>query len=113
MTGLRATRSSIVNQYRLSDSAQGALSSRVWVHLSPADPISYQPYLQAGIAIVASGHDLNHSLRHADRVWLMHQGRVVSQGGAREVLTAERLEPLYQAEFVQLETPQGPLLYLP
>ena len=68
---------------------------------------------EAGIAIVASGHDLNHSLRHADRVWLMHQGRVVSQGRAREVLTAERLEPLYQAEFVQLETPQGPLLYLP
>ena len=28
---------------------------------------------EAGIAIVASGHDLNHSLRHADRVWLMHQ----------------------------------------
>ncbi|MFQ1678698.1 vitamin B12 ABC transporter ATP-binding protein BtuD [Pantoea dispersa] len=68
---------------------------------------------EAGIAIIASGHDLNHSLRHADRVWLMHQGRVVSQGRAREVLTAERLAPLYQAEFVQLETPQGPLLYLP
>ncbi|MGX9240083.1 vitamin B12 ABC transporter ATP-binding protein BtuD [Pantoea dispersa] len=68
---------------------------------------------QAGIAIVASGHDLNHSLRHADRVWLMHQGRVVSQGRAREVLTAGRLAPLYQAEFVQLGTPQGPLLYLP
>ncbi|MDI9221821.1 vitamin B12 ABC transporter ATP-binding protein BtuD [Pantoea sp. EA-12] len=67
----------------------------------------------AGIIIIASGHDLNHSLRHADIVWLMHQGRVVSQGGAREVLTAEKLAPLYQTHFEQIDTAQGPLLFIP
>jgi len=68
---------------------------------------------QAGIAIIASGHDLNHSLRHADRVWLMHQGAVVSQGRADEVLTAARLAPLYQTRFEQIDTPHGPLLIIP
>jgi vitamin B12 transport system ATP-binding protein len=65
---------------------------------------------QAGIAVVASGHDLNHSLRHADRVWLMHQGTMVAQGTADSVLTAEQLGPLYQIDFQRIETPQGALL---
>ncbi|MBK0095518.1 vitamin B12 ABC transporter ATP-binding protein BtuD [Erwinia sp. S63] len=67
----------------------------------------------AGIAVIASGHDLNHSLRHADRVGLMHQGEVVMQGRARDVLTVANLSPLYQTEFQQLDTPQGPLLFIP
>jgi vitamin B12 transport system ATP-binding protein len=65
---------------------------------------------QAGMAVVASGHDLNHSLRHADRVWLMHQGTMVAQGTADSVLTAEQLGPLYQIDFLRIETPQGALL---
>lgn len=67
----------------------------------------------AGIAVVASGHDLNHSLRHADRVWLMHQGSVVRQGSPGEVLTTANLAPIYQADFAQFDTPQGPLLFIP
>ncbi len=67
----------------------------------------------SGLAIVASGHDLNHSLRHADRVWLMHQGAVVRQGRASEVLTAAQLTPLYQTPFEQIATAQGPLLFIP
>lgn len=65
---------------------------------------------QAGISVVASGHDLNHSLRHAGRVWLMHQGAMVAQGTADNVLTAEQLGPLYQIDFQRIETPQGALL---
>lgn len=67
----------------------------------------------AGITVVASGHDLNHSLRHADRVWLMHQGTMVAQGTADSVLTAEKLNPLYQIAFQRIETPQGALLLIP
>ncbi|WP_217546818.1 vitamin B12 ABC transporter ATP-binding protein BtuD [Pantoea sp. GbtcB22] len=67
----------------------------------------------SGLAIVASGHDLNHSLRHAERVWLMHQGAVVRQGRACEVLTAAHLTPLYQTPFEQIDTAQGPLLFIP
>ena len=68
---------------------------------------------QHGIAIIASGHDLNHSLRHANRVWLMHQGKVVGQGAPDVVLTAAALAPLYQTAFEQIDTAQGPLLYIP
>ena len=32
-------------------------------------------FCKAGGAVIASGHDLNHSLRHAQSVWLMRQER--------------------------------------
>lgn len=67
----------------------------------------------AGLAVIASSHDLNHSLRHAHIVWLMHQGRVVRQGEADGVLTAAHLAPIYQTDFEQIETAQGPLLFIP
>ena len=67
----------------------------------------------AGLAVIASSHDLNHSLRHADVVWLMHQTRVVQQGEAASVLSAAHLAPIYQTEFEQIETAQGPLLFIP
>ncbi|WP_312240450.1 vitamin B12 ABC transporter ATP-binding protein BtuD [Pantoea sp.] len=57
----------------------------------------------AGIAVIASGHDLNHSLQQADNVWLMHQGSVVAQGPASRLLTPERLSPVYQVAFRQFE----------
>ena len=68
---------------------------------------------QQGIAIIASGHDLNHSLRHAERVWLMYRGEVVRQGAPHDVLTAAQLAPLYQIAFEQVDTAQGSLLYIP
>jgi vitamin B12 transport system ATP-binding protein len=67
----------------------------------------------AGLAVMASSHDLNHSLRHADWVWLMHQGRVVQQGEPNSVLTTAQLTPIYQTDFEQIETAQGPLLFIP
>ena len=57
----------------------------------------------AGISVIASSHDLNHSLQQADCVWLMHQGRVVAQGAPAAVLTPPLLTPLYQIAFRQLE----------
>lgn len=68
---------------------------------------------RSGLAIVASGHDLNHSLRHANRVWLMHHGAVIQQGKPQEVLTAAQLAPIYQTPFEQIDTEQGPLLFIP
>ncbi|MGK3141147.1 vitamin B12 ABC transporter ATP-binding protein BtuD [Pantoea sp. C2G6] len=56
----------------------------------------------AGIGVIASSHDLNHSLQQADRVWLMGQGQLIAQGTAAEVLTPQRLSPLYQVTFRQL-----------
>ncbi|WP_130834914.1 vitamin B12 ABC transporter ATP-binding protein BtuD [[Erwinia] mediterraneensis] len=64
----------------------------------------------AGITVVTSGHDLNHSLQHAQRVWLLHQGAVVAQGAASTVLTPEQLAPLYQIAFRQAELDGRPQL---
>lgn len=58
---------------------------------------------QAGICVIASSHDLNHSLLHADSAWLLHRGKLMAQGEPSRVLTPERLSPLYHITFRQLE----------
>ncbi|MCP1207824.1 vitamin B12 ABC transporter ATP-binding protein BtuD [Pantoea sp. B550] len=57
----------------------------------------------SGISVIASSHDLNHSLQQADRVWLMDSGQVIAQGEPSKVLTPQRLTPLYQIAFRQIE----------
>jgi len=56
----------------------------------------------AGVSVIASSHDLNHTLQHADEVWLMDQGQLIAQGVPAEVLTPQRLTPLYHIPFRQL-----------
>lgn len=65
---------------------------------------------RAGICVIASSHDLNHTLHHADSVWLMAEGRVVAQGSAAAVLTPARLSEIYTIPFRQLELDGRPLL---
>ena len=48
-----------------------------------------------GAAVAVVLHDLDAALAVADRVTLLARGRVVAQGAAREVLTAERIEEVY------------------
>ncbi len=40
---------------------------------------------QAGIAIVMSSHDLNHTLRHAHKAWLLKRGKLIACGRREEV----------------------------
>ncbi len=42
---------------------------------------------QAGIAIVMSSHDLNHTLRHAHKARLLKRGKLIACGRREEVLT--------------------------
>jgi iron complex transport system ATP-binding protein len=49
-------------------------------------------------AVLAVTHDLWLAAQHADRIALLDRGRVVAVGGAREVLTPERLESVYAVE---------------
>lgn len=39
-----------------------------------------------GIAVVMSSHDLNHTLRHAHRVWLLSRGRMIASGARDQFL---------------------------
>jgi iron complex transport system ATP-binding protein len=52
---------------------------------------------EEGLTVVAAMHDLTLAAQYGDRVVLVDQGRVVAEGQARDVLTAERVESLYGA----------------
>ncbi|EKK7702080.1 vitamin B12 ABC transporter ATP-binding protein BtuD [Cronobacter sakazakii] len=58
---------------------------------------------QAGIAVVMSSHDLNHTLRHAQRVWLLRDGKMLAQGARDEVMTPSRLGEAYGLPFRRLQ----------
>jgi vitamin B12 transport system ATP-binding protein len=56
-----------------------------------------------GVAIVMSSHDLNHTLRHADRVWLLCKGQLIASGEKASVLTPEFLFSAYNIPFERVE----------
>jgi len=58
-----------------------------------------QTFIEAGIAIVMSSHDVNHSLRHADQVWLLRGGKLLAQGSSDRVLTPDNLQCAYDIPF--------------
>jgi cobalamin transport system ATP-binding protein len=53
---------------------------------------------EEGLTVVAAMHDLTLASQYGDRIVLVDQGRIVAEGTAAEVLTAERLEALYGAQ---------------
>lgn len=56
-----------------------------------------------GIAIVMSSHDLNHTLRHAHRAWLLKGGRLLASGPRDEVMTPANLARAYGLNFRRLD----------
>ncbi|HDT1602141.1 TPA: vitamin B12 ABC transporter ATP-binding protein BtuD [Enterobacter sichuanensis] len=56
-----------------------------------------------GIAVVMSSHDLNHTLRHAHRVWLLSKGNLIASGTRDQVLTPPHLARAYNMAFRRLE----------
>ncbi|PVC68345.1 ABC transporter ATP-binding protein [Streptomyces sp. CS081A] len=59
-----------------------------------------------GIAVGAVLHDLDQAAAVADRVVLLHSGRVVADGSPRDVLTGERLTDTYG---IRIEVDTDPL----
>ena len=57
----------------------------------------------AGIAVVMSSHDLNHTLRHAGQSWLLCQGEAIACGETAEVLNEENLTAAYAIPFQRVE----------
>jgi len=51
-----------------------------------------------GMSVVCVSHDLNTAAQFADRMVLLHQGRVVSAGSADEVLAVDTIGPVYGVE---------------
>jgi len=56
-------------------------------------------FCAAGRTAIISDHDLNHSLQHADDVWLMSQGQVEAAGNVDKVMQPEKLSKIFDVEF--------------
>lgn len=68
---------------------------------------------EAGIAVVMSSHDLNHSLRHAHTVWLLRAGKMIAQGRRDEVLSPQHLATAYNMHFRRLQIEGHSMLIAP
>ncbi len=51
-----------------------------------------------GLTTIAVLHDLNAAARFADRLALLHRGRLVGVGGADDILTVDRLRAVFDVE---------------
>lgn len=79
---------------------------------SPALP---RPRFPNGLGVCAVLHDLNLAIRYADRVLVMHAGRVAADGPPREVLTPGLIAAVYgvDAEWIATAHQDGvPLLHV-
>lgn len=56
----------------------------------------------AGLTVIMSGHDINHSLHQAHRVWLLNAGALLKQGSAAEVLQPDTLSTVFQVPFKRI-----------
>lgn len=56
----------------------------------------------AGHSVLVCSHDLNHSRRHADRVWLMDKGRLIADGTAAQVMQPAAMSPVFGVNFEQV-----------
>lgn len=68
-------------------------------------------YARAGGGVIAVMHDLNLTAMYADRIVLMHRGRIAAQGSPAEVLTDATLSAAYGCR-LRVSTPPrtGPFL---
>ena len=56
----------------------------------------------SGLAVLFTTHDPNQALRHADDVLMIRGGRLLASGAAREAITRQALEALYETPVVEV-----------
>ena len=69
-----------------------------------------QSVARRGAAVLAIIHDLALATRFADRVVLMHQGKIIANDTPALALTPERIATIFGVSVHRVETPDGPLL---
>ncbi len=60
-----------------------------------------------GIGVLLSTHDPDHAFLCADRVAMLHEGRLMASGIAADVMTAENLRRLYGVDVAVIEVMAG------
>lgn len=66
-----------------------------------------QAVARAGISVLLSTHDPDHAFLCADRVAMLHEGRLVRLGVPDEVITAESLRRIYGVDVVVTRVPMA------
>lgn len=67
----------------------------------------------AGKAVVVVLHDLSLAAAYADRIGILHQGRLTGLGAPEEVLRADLLRTVYQIEVRVFTDPDGAIVVQP
>ena len=68
---------------------------------------------QNGTAVIAVLHDLNLAMRFADRIVLLHRGRLAVDGGRADAITAETIRRIFEVDVTIDYTDQGVPFLLP
>jgi iron complex transport system ATP-binding protein len=68
---------------------------------------------ERGIGVLMASHDLNLAASHADRLVLLHDGRVVADGTVDAVLDPALLAKVYGVEMDRIDRPGRPPLVVP
>jgi len=68
---------------------------------------------QNGTAVIAVLHDLNLAMRFADRIVLLHRGKLAVDGGRAEAITAETIRRIFEVDVRIDYTDQGVPFLLP
>ncbi len=68
---------------------------------------------QAGTAVIAILHDLNLAMRFADRIALLHRGRLAAIGDRRTAITQDRVRELFEVDVEVRHTDDGVPYLLP
>ncbi|WP_129600373.1 ABC transporter ATP-binding protein [Anaerophilus nitritogenes] len=61
-----------------------------------------------GITVVVALHDLNLAIAYCDRLYVMHNGKIVANGKPKEVLTPELIKQVYEVDCT-IHTQQEPI----
>ena len=66
-----------------------------------------------GTAVIAVLHDLNLAMRFADRIVLLHRGRLAIDGGRTDAITAETIRRIFEVDVTVEYTDHGVPFLLP
>jgi iron complex transport system ATP-binding protein len=66
-----------------------------------------------GARVIATMHDPNLARLFADQIILLHNGGIIAQGEASQVMTQENLSQVYETPTKCIEMPDGNCMYLP
>jgi len=66
---------------------------------------------EQSIGVLMASHDLNLTAAYADRLIVLHEGKIVAAGSRDDVLRAEILSPVYGVPMTRIERPGGAFVF--